>query len=129
MARRAESERRAFWQELIEDQSASGLSVLRFCLNRGVSTASFYGWKRRLAGAATRRGQSAKTIKAKAIKAKAIKTKPGSPSFVAIDLPALASVPSAHCEVLLVDGRRVRVPTGFDRESLIALFAALGETA
>ena len=119
MTRRADPERRVFWRQLIEEQADSGLSVAIFCWQRDVSTASFYNWKRRLcepsstqAAATTRRdGDENATAR-----------------FVAIDLPSVSSVPSTHCEVLLMDGRRVWVPVGFDQDSLINLFAALGAT-
>lgn len=119
MARRADPGRREYWQELIEAQASSGMSVLEYCLKRKVSTASFYGWKRRLAG---------RTSKPTAAAMKLVNNRPGASNFVAIDLPAMPGVPSSHCEVLLVDGRRVRIPAGFDRESLIDLLAALGAT-
>ncbi|WP_425305508.1 IS66 family insertion sequence element accessory protein TnpA [Bremerella cremea] len=37
------------WREVISGQAKSGLSVRAFCLQRGVSEASFYAWRRELA--------------------------------------------------------------------------------
>ena len=38
----------AGWRLLIAEQASSRLSVRAFCLQRGVSEASFYAWKRKL---------------------------------------------------------------------------------
>src|SRR5580698_8049541 len=51
MARRAGSDRGAFWRDLIERRRHSGLSVAQFCAEVGVSPASFYQWQRKLGDA------------------------------------------------------------------------------
>ena len=43
---------RAQWQLLIERAERSALSIAAFCQAEGVSTASFYAWRKRLAGSA-----------------------------------------------------------------------------
>lgn len=48
MAKRANQERERFWQDLIDRQPASGLSIAPFCKQAGVSANSFFAWKRRL---------------------------------------------------------------------------------
>ena len=46
---------RAAWQSLIERADLSPLSIAAFCAAQGVSTASFYQWRKRLrAGALAR---------------------------------------------------------------------------
>ena len=47
MARTRNADRRRYWQEAIERQQASGQSIVGFCTEEGVSTASFHAWKRR----------------------------------------------------------------------------------
>jgi hypothetical protein len=47
MARTRNADRRRCWQEAIERQQASGQSIVGFCAEEGVSTASFHAWKRR----------------------------------------------------------------------------------
>jgi len=37
------------WQRRLRQQPDSGLSIHQFCLREGISTTSFYAWKRRLA--------------------------------------------------------------------------------
>ena len=39
---------RAQWQALLARSARSGLSVAEFCRREGVSTASFYTWRKRL---------------------------------------------------------------------------------
>jgi len=39
------------WERRIEKQRRSRLSIAEFCSQEGVSTASFYAWRRRLRGA------------------------------------------------------------------------------
>lgn len=39
---------KASWESLLAKQSASGLTVARFCAEAGVSVASFYQWRARL---------------------------------------------------------------------------------
>lgn len=48
MAKKASSERKQFWRELIGRQRTSGLNIARFCEQVGVAQNSFYVWKRRL---------------------------------------------------------------------------------
>jgi hypothetical protein len=43
---------RAQWQALLGRSARSGLSVAEFCRREGVSTASFYTWRKRLGAAA-----------------------------------------------------------------------------
>ena len=37
------------WRRRLRRQAASGLAIPEFCARQGVSTASFYAWRRRLA--------------------------------------------------------------------------------
>jgi hypothetical protein len=49
MARTSDSRKAGAWQTRMGRFARSGLTVARFCEQEGVSTASFYGWRRRLA--------------------------------------------------------------------------------
>jgi hypothetical protein len=49
MASEGLSERGRAWQERIEHQQSIGLSITEYCEVVGVSTASFYQWRKRLA--------------------------------------------------------------------------------
>lgn len=48
MARQPDPAVRSRWQSLLDLQPRSGLTVVQFCDSHGVSTASFYQWRRRL---------------------------------------------------------------------------------
>jgi len=52
MPRRISDERKRYWRELIERQKTSGLNIVRFCADAGVSQNAFYVWKKRLRVAA-----------------------------------------------------------------------------
>ena len=48
MAKPRSSDRQRYWREVIERQQASGQSIVRFCSQEGLASASFHAWKRRL---------------------------------------------------------------------------------
>ncbi len=48
MAQRQRTEREIDWQVLIDRQEASNQSIADLCQDEGISTASFYAWRRRL---------------------------------------------------------------------------------
>src|SRR5262245_12109966 len=91
------------WQRRIEQWQASGLSVREFCARHGLATANFYNWRRVLG----RRGAD-------------------EPAFVPVRVVADA-VPtqSSALEVVLADGRTVRIAPGFDVATLRRLLAVL----
>ena len=49
MARSFDSPKAVAWRRRIGQFERSGLTVVRFCADEGVSTASFYRWRNRLA--------------------------------------------------------------------------------
>lgn len=53
-------EKRLYWQEIIDRQGASGVSVREFCAAEGISEPSFYAWRRRL-GKPPRGGKRSET--------------------------------------------------------------------
>lgn len=50
MARRGDGRTERIWRERLKRYRRCGLTVAAFCEREGVSTASFYAWKRRLGG-------------------------------------------------------------------------------
>jgi hypothetical protein len=81
------------------------LSVRAFCDRHGLAIPSFYAWRRTLA----RRG-------------------PEKAAFVPVQVVAEAAPAQASAlEVVLVDGRTVRVAPGFDAATLRRLLAVLQE--
>jgi len=53
MARRGSSSKTAEWRKRLREYRGSGLTVAGFCEREGISTASFYAWRKRLRGRKT----------------------------------------------------------------------------
>ena len=47
-SREGRVERARYWQGLVEEHSRSGLSVLEFCREKNIASASFYHWRTKL---------------------------------------------------------------------------------
>jgi transposase len=92
------------WRRRIDDWRASGLCVRDFCARHGLASASFYNWRRVLARRAAEQPAAFVPVQ-----------------VVADAVPAQASA----LEVVLVDGRAVRVAPGFDEATLRRLLAVL----
>ena len=91
------------WRRWIGEWRASGLSVRAFCDRRGLATPSFYSWRRVLQQRAAEQA-----------------------AFVPVQVVADAPpAPASALELVLADGRVVRVAPGFDAASLRRLLAAL----
>ena len=101
-ARDVEKERQ--WQRWIGEWHASGLSVRAFCQRCGLTVASFYAWRRVLQRRAAEEPAAFVPVQ-----------------VVADAVPAQASA----LEVVLTDGRTVRVAPGFDAATLRQLLAVL----
>ena len=91
------------WRRWIGEWQASGLSVRAFCQRRGLTVASFYSWRRVLQRRAAEKD-----------------------AFVPVQVVADA-VPTqtSALEVILTDGRAVRVAPGFDAATLRQLLSVL----
>src|SRR5262245_10059428 len=91
------------WRRWISQWQTSGLSVRDFCARHGLATASFYNWRRVLERRAAEE-----------------------PAFVPVQVVADAVPAQASAlEVILADGRTVRVAPGFDAATLRRLLAVL----
>jgi hypothetical protein len=92
------------WQRRIEQRRASGLSVRAFCARHGLATASFYNWRR--------------VFQRRAVAEQ--------PAFLPVQVVADAVPAQASAlEVVLTDGRTVRVAPGFDAATLRRLLDVL----
>src|SRR5437867_1752897 len=93
------------WRRWIDLWRKSGWSVRAFCARHALATPSFYAWRR------TRQRRDAEQA-----------------AFVPVQLVAEAvPVPASPLELVLADGRVVRVAPGFDATTLRQLLAVLGE--
>lgn len=53
MAQRGSSSKRTEWRKRLRRYRGAGLTVTEFCGQEGISTASFYAWRKRLRGTKT----------------------------------------------------------------------------
>jgi len=97
MGRVADPKLAASWRKRVERQQRSGLSIQEYCRQEGVSTASFYAWKRRL--------RTSRATAGKPVRRRVPNARPRRGGFVQVPL-AVNSV----IEVCFVDGTKVRVP-------------------
>ena len=51
MAGQSSASRKAHWRSVFQEYADSGLSIRRFCQNEGISEASFFAWRKKLAWA------------------------------------------------------------------------------
>jgi transposase-like protein len=108
MARGRERDRgkERYWRRMLRQWQRSGQRVRAFCSVHGLCEASFYAWRR--------------TIQERDGHGWAGDPRP---AFVPVTLATVA----ASLEVVLADGRVVRVPAGFDAATLRQLLAVLAE--
>jgi transposase len=93
------------WRKWVGDWQASGLSVRAFCARHGLAEPRFYVWRRLLLERSVKHAAFLPV------------------QVVADELPAAASA----LEVVLADGRTVRVAPGFDPATLRTLLSVLEE--
>ena len=97
--RRQPSVKEQFWRDMLLLWQASGQTIRAFCHTQRLSEPSFYAWRRIIA---QRERQQ--------------------PAFVPVHVTPTTSIP---LELVLATGRVVRVPPGFDADSLRQLIAVL----
>ena len=100
-----------FWRRHVQRWQASGLTIRDYCQQHHLSEPSFYGWRRELAA----RDQAS----------------PPTPpvTFVPVHVQAAPATPPAPLELLLADGRCLRIPPGCDRDTLRTILTLLREAA
>ena len=102
--------REAYWRDVIRRQRVWDLSAAEFCDREGVSTASFYNWRKRLA-----------------------EEDGSTPLFVPLDFDNVRSDrphdQPACLEIVLVDGCVVRIPDDMTAETIAQALAALGDNS
>ena len=106
--RERSNQARGKWQGLVSEQGRSGQSVAAFCRERKLGASHFFWWKKRLRASAL-----GKFLEVK----------------LATTAPEPGTVGDPRVEVVLKNGRRLRVGPGFDRELVRALAAVLESEA
>ena len=110
--RRADEGKREQWRKLIAEAVRSGTSIREFCRQRRVTEPQFYAWRARL------NGKVHGAARRRALKA-------GKSAIFALvsDTPGTLD---AGIELVLADGRRVRISRGVDEATLRTVLSAVG---
>ena len=123
-------QRQGHWEEVMRRWQEGGRSVKDFCRDEGVRESAFYFWRRELA---RRSQQSVKGARPKArrvtlaSRSRPVSPRPGlAPSFLPVRVveDGMAEAPHA-VEIVLGQGRTVRVQSGFDRQTLVDVLTVL----
>lgn len=141
--RRGDPQRWRYWEGVVRRCEESGQSVRAFCLAEGLRESAFYFWRRRLArrsppsGAAGQAQPETPTLALAAPSTKRRSPPRHSPaSFLPVRVVAPASgyagsgcpgatETSQGVEIVLAFGRIVRVPAGFERQTLVDVLSVL----
>jgi transposase len=100
-----------YWQQMLGEAARSGLSIREFCRRRRLKESQFYWWQHRL----------------RRVRPEGATAKPGAPEGVArfalVSEEAEAS--AVGIELVLGDGRKLRIRQGVDEATLRSVLAAL----
>ena len=109
------TERAKYWQPIVADWVASGLSQAEYCRQRDIKVFNFRWWKRRLSARKVPNRRLAKPPSKRA--------RYSAQFFVEVKMtdPAL----STSYEVVLSGGRVLRLPWAFDAEAVTRLITAV----
>ena len=118
------------WRKLVSEQGRSGQSVAAICGERGLCAPYFYTWRKRLREADAGQG----VLRAPLAKFVEVKLVPAGPGLAGAGRDAgAASVSRAagdvRVEILLKNGRSLRVGPGFDADLVRALGAVVESAA
>jgi hypothetical protein len=107
---KGDAEKARYWQKTIREAVRSGMSVREFCRQRRLKESRFYWWQRKLKVSRGDRMRRAGVHSGRA-------------SFALVsDEPDMID---AGIELVLGDGRRLRIRQGVKEETLRAVLAAL----
>lgn len=111
-SRKGDVEKARYWQRTISEAARSGISIREFCRRRRLRESQFYWWQRKL-----KAGREERTMR----------HRPGvngdQASFALVsDEPGATDV---GIELVLGDGRRLRIRQGVDEATLCSVLAAL----
>jgi hypothetical protein len=103
-------EKKRYWQQMIREATRSKISIREFCRRNNLREGQFFWWQRRLNG-----NRQAKAPQ-----------KPGVSSATSFALVSGdPSASDAGIELILQDGRRLRISRGVDEQTLRAVLAAV----
>ena len=109
MGNKQDAEKAQRWQRTIREAARSGLSIHEFCRQRRLKVSQFYWWRHRL-----KEGRPPGTRR---------KPAHGPASFALVSQES--GTMEAGIELVLGDGRRLRIARGVDEATLRAVLAVL----
>jgi hypothetical protein len=109
--KRTDMEKKHYWQHMIREATRSKLSIREFCRQNQLRESQYYWWQRKLNG----------NRRPKALKKPGAKGKSATFALVSNDPGAS----DAGIELILQDGRRLRISRGVDEQTLRAVLAAV----
>jgi len=112
-SKRSDVEKERYWEKVVREAARSGLSIREYCRRHDVKESRFHWWQRKLKdrhqeralGQARRGGQ-------------------GEAGFALVSDGAADL--DAGIELMLRDGRRLRIRKGVDEQTLRTVLAAMG---
>ena len=135
--RRGDPQKQRYWEEVVRRWREGGQSVRAFCLAEGLRESAFYFWRRELARRGQRSGKPGLRLRVPdAVNGSRPKARSAMPAFLPVHVVAPASgcpgmAEAGHplagrgVEIILAQGRAVRVQTGFHRQTLADVLAVL----
>jgi hypothetical protein len=126
-----------YWRELVQKQRRSGLTARQFCLHEDLDESSFYHWRRELRMRDLERSQvaeqcarsTAHSIALHPNTSQAIERRSAQSSESPVFMPIRVAEDRTVClEVVLECGTTLRIPAGFDRDTLSDVLEVLERT-
>jgi hypothetical protein len=118
-AKRRDVEKERYWRRVIGEAARSGISIRRFCQQRRLKQSQFYWWQREL-----EKRQQARTLARQGGGKSAKEPKQATFALVSEDG---GEVGSTGIELVLRDGRRLRIGKGVDEDTLRTVVGVLEE--
>lgn len=117
--KRRDVEKERYWRKVIGEAARGGVSIRRFCQQRRLKQSQFYWWQREL-----EKRQQARILASQGGGKAGKEAKPATFALVSEDE---REVGSAGIELVLRDGRRLRIGKGVDEETLRTVMGVLEE--
>jgi transposase len=124
--RERDGQKHSQWQEVMRQQAESGQSVRGYCRQAGIKESAFYWWRRELA----RRGdcrQPPAAVWGRRLE-RPLPRKSAGMAAGFLPLQVVADRPredACGLDIVLGDGRTLRIRPGFDRQTLADVLAVL----
>jgi transposase-like protein len=113
-SKQTDVEKKHYWQQMVREATRSKLSIREFCRRNHVRESQYFWWQRKLNG-----NRHPKRFQKTGNKIK-------SASFALVSNEPEAT--DAGIELILQDGRRLRISRGVDEQTLRSVLAAVETT-